>query len=133
MQIKPENDTIDIDDKLISLWIAFNGWMKSKFGEPVKDTTLISRLKDFHQIKSVFKTLYEQDTNFNSSFRKLKRYTVLDMRYPDDNNRNKEFDRTFESLIDVIYRVRCNLFHGRKGDENELKGISSDEYTIISS
>ena len=109
---RKENETIDIGDKFISLWIAFNGWMKSKFGEPIKNSTLITRLKDFQDIKKVFDQLQQQDQTYISNLRELRRYTELDMRYADDIKRNKEFNGSFNSLIDVIYHVRCNLFHG---------------------
>ena len=35
---------VDDGDRFISLWIAFNGWMKRIFGEAVNDTTLLHRL-----------------------------------------------------------------------------------------
>lgn len=128
---RKENETIDICDKFISLWIAFNGWMKSKFGEPIKDSTLITRLKDFQDIKKVFDQLQQQDQTYISNLRELRRYTVLDMRYADDIKRNKEFDGSFNSLIDVIYQVRCNLFHGRKDDDNKDLHLITLSYNIL--
>lgn len=128
---RKENETIDIGDKFISLWIAFNGWMKSKFGEPIKDSTLITRLKDFQDIKKVFDQLQQQDQTYISNLRELRRYTVLDMRYAGDIKRNKEFNGSFNSLIDVIYQVRCNLFHGRKGDDNKDLRLITLSYNIL--
>jgi len=48
------------------------------------------------------------------------------MRDIDDGNRIRRYDGIFESLIEVIYQIRCNLFHGRKDtreDEKDFKLI----------
>ena len=128
---REENSPIDIGDKFISLWIAFNGWMKSKFGEPVKDATLIAHLKRFQEVRNVFNQLQRRDETFISNLQELRRYAVLDMRYANNVSRSRKFDGTFESLIDVIYQVRCNLFHGRKGDEGKDKKLMSLSYSIL--
>lgn len=128
---REENASIDIGDKFISLWIAFNGWMKFRFGEPVKDATLITHLKKFQEIRNVFNQLQRRDETFISNLQELRRYAVLDMRYADDVSRSKIFDGTFESLIDAIYQVRCNLFHGRKGDEEKDIRLISLSYDIL--
>lgn len=128
---RDENTTIDIGDKFISLWIAFNGWMKSEFGEPVKDATLINRLKVHEKFREVFNQLLRRDESFANDLQELRRYAVLDMRYIDDVSKSKIFSGTFESLIDVIYRVRCNLFHGRKGDEGKDMRLMSLSYNIL--
>ena len=126
-----QNANVDIGDRFISLWIAFNGWMKSKFGEPVKDITLISHLKQFQDMRDVFNIWQKQDSDFINNLQELRKYTVLDMRYPDDIDRNKEFVGTFDSLIDIIYQVRCNLFHGRKGNEEKDLKLISLSYNIL--
>ena len=112
---------VDDGDRFISLWIAFNGWMKRKFGEAVKDCTLIDRLKESEEARIVFEDLRRNETSFNESLRELSQYTVADMRYLEDQNKVKKYDGSFDSLIEVLYRVRCNLFHGRKEINEDKK------------
>jgi len=45
----------------------------------------------------------------------LSQYRVLDMR-PGHQGQSKSISNinSFDELLDVIYQVRCNLFHGQK-------------------
>ncbi len=36
-----QQEFLDDGDRFISLWIAFNGWMKGRFGENKSDRTLM--------------------------------------------------------------------------------------------
>jgi len=114
---------VDDGDRFISLWIAFNGWMKRIFGEAVRDSTLLARLKDSEEARIVFEDLKRNKTSFNESLRQLSQYTVADMKYLEDPNKVKKYDGSFESLINVLYQVRCNLFHGRKDINANKKDI----------
>ena len=40
-----------------------------------------------------------------------------------NDEKNKKYDGTFESLIRTIYQIRCNLFHGRKDINDDEKDI----------
>jgi len=114
---------IDDGDRFISLWIAFNGWMKGRFGEAEWDKTLIKRLKKSVYATQIFKDLKRDDVHFVKLLQELSQYTVSDMRYTNNQNRTKRYEGTFDSLIDVIYQVRCNLFHGRKNIEENKKDL----------
>ena len=124
-------ESVDDGDRFISLWIAFNGWMKGKFGEDKRDEELIDKVKKLEDIRNLFRVLKERNPRFSKDLVKLSNYTVADMRHIDNTNRIRQYDGTFESLIDIIYQIRCNLFHGRKGeDEKDLKLISLS-YAIL--
>ena len=112
---------VDDVDRFISLWIAFNGWMKGKYGENKREREMVDRIKELKDMEKVFSALQKDNPHFSADLSKLREYTVADMRYINDENRIREYDGTFESLIEVIYRVRCNLFHGRKGTEEDKK------------
>ena len=115
-----EDEPVDKGDKFISLWIAFNGWLKYKFGEQVGDRHLINKVKNLEIIKNAFNELKLNEQEFIQDLLKLSGYFVIDMRETANENREKKYTGTFESLIEVIYLVRCNLFHGRKNlDEDE--------------
>lgn len=115
------NVIVDEGDKFISLWIAFNGWMKGKFGEDKTDRNLINDVKSLEDIKSVFNDLKRDNHLFSENLIKFGEYTVSDMRDIDDGNRIRRYDGIFESLIEVIYQIRCNLFHGRKDTREDEK------------
>jgi len=115
------DEPVDEGDRFISLWIAFNGWMKGEFGERISDRGLIRKVKAFGPIKGVFDTLRSSNNDFARALGELGQYSVIDMRYPDDINKQQQYDDTFESLIETIYQIRCNLFHGRKETTEDSK------------
>ena len=112
---------IDDGDRFIALWIAFNGWMRGRFGEAVNDRTLLNRLKKSEEARVVFENLRRNQTSFEPSLRRLSQYPVANMRNLEDPNKVKKYDGSFGSLIDVLYQVRCNLFHGRKDVDEDDK------------
>lgn len=115
------NKCIDEGDKFISLWIAFNGWMKGKFGEDKRDCDLINKVKSLKDFKDAFEDLKREDCCFKDNLNELKRYSIVNMRYINNTNRERRYNGTFESLIEAIYQIRCNLFHGRKDIEEDKK------------
>ena len=124
--------SIDIVDRFIWLWIAFNSWMKGKYGEDKPDKALICKVKASQYIKDVFTDLRRHNSCFAKDLNKLEQYTVANMRYINDESRNKRYDGTFESLIETIYQIRCNLFHGRKNIENkEERKLVNLAYRIL--
>ncbi len=126
-------DCVDIGDKFISLWIAFNGWMKNKFGEQTTDYDLIENVISHGPIERIFQELKEGNDGFKVDLRKIQKLTVEDMRYiGSENERNMyEYDDTFRSLMKLIYQVRCNLFHGRKGTRDKDLKLIRLSYQII--
>jgi hypothetical protein len=110
---------IDDGDRFISLWIAFNGWMKGKFGEKKRDRALLDHTKALPEFIDIFNDLKLFNPDFSSNLERLASFTVIDMRNP--KTTDLRYDGTFESLIEVLYRVRCNLFHGRKNVSDNNK------------
>lgn len=128
-----QKEHIDDGDRFISLWIAFNGWMKEEFGEFVKDRTLINHVKAFENIRNIFLDLRREDDSFGENLNRLGEYSVADMRNISDPDAIKRYDGTFDSLVEVIYQVRCNLFHGRKEIHEDKKDFElvSLSYKIL--
>jgi len=118
---KRDNQTVDMGDKFIALWIAFNGWMKRTFGEGLKDRMLIERVKDFPNIRNTFDTLKTNNEQFAKCLEELSRHSIADMRFITDSDRITKYDGSFRSLIEAIYQIRCNLFHGRKDPAEDKK------------
>ena len=112
-------DFVDIGDKFISLWIAFNAWLKSQFGEKKCDRDLKNNLISFSPIESVFNE-FKKD---NKELAKLRNYRIKNMKFPEDELKKISYDGSFKSLIEVLYEIRCNLFHGRKDINDDEKDI----------
>jgi len=124
---------LDDGDRFISLWIAFNGWMKGEFGESRSDRDLIDKVKKGSTFKDTFIKLKNDSMEFCQNLDQLSNYSVLDMRHMDDESRYKKYDGSFKSLLEVIYQVRCNLFHGRKDVDDDRKDFElvSLAYNIL--
>lgn len=124
---------IDDGDRFIALWIAFNGWMSGKFGKAMTDKDKIESVKRMQEFKEVFNHLREGNLAFRESLDKLEGMSVVDMQFRKDREQVYRYDGTFESLIEVIYRVRCNLFHGRKDIDEDKKDFKLVElsYRIL--
>ena len=119
-----ERGYIDDGDRFISLWIAFNGWMRGKFGEDMGDRRQIESVKGKSDFKRVFNKFKTEDTAFSECLEELEALPVMGMRFRNNREDIYKYDGTFETLIEVIYQVRCNLFHGRKNineDERDLE------------
>lgn len=118
---KRHDKIVDEGDKFISLWIAFNGWMKRTFGEGKSDRKLIESVKRFQKIRSIFDTLKIDNEQFVKSLEELSKHSIADMRFFKNDNKVTRYDGSFESLIEAIYKIRCNLFHGRKDPDEDRK------------
>jgi hypothetical protein len=118
---KRNNQTVDMGDRFIALWIAFNGWMKRTFGEGLKDKTLVERVINYPNIENTFDTLKANNEQFAKLLKELSVHTIADMRFITDTNRVVKYDGSFRSLIEAIYQIRCNLFHGRKDPDEDKK------------
>ena len=127
---KEGEDFIDIGDKFISLWIAFNAWLKSKFGENKSDHDLRNELINFSPMEDIFNEL----KNNNKELDQFKNYRIKDMKFIEDESRMKNYDSTFKSLVESLYAIRCNLFHGRKNynDNQTDKELVELAYKILS-
>lgn len=114
-----EEEMVDIGDKYISLYIAFSGWLSREFNNHVKnnnkkglsDRDKIELFKEYTKAKEIFDELQEGDDSFKKTLVKLYEYNIKDMREVYDDIR---FDGSFNSFVEIIYRVRNNLFHGNK-------------------
>jgi len=120
---KGERVRVDNGDRFISLWIAFNGWIRGRYGETHNDRALLEEVKHSDDLCNVFLAMRITDTRFRNSLLKLGKYTVMNMRYPEEPSKFLVYDGTFTSLMEVLYSVRCNLFHGRKDVSEGEKDI----------
>ena len=116
-----KNRCVDDADRFISLWIAFNGWLKNEYGENIRDCEMIKSAKKNRTLKSTFRELSNSNNNFKKILAELKGYSVTDARCPSNEQKEKSCTGDYGSFLDTIYQIRCNLFHGRKNvDENKI-------------
>ncbi|MDD3493234.1 MAG: hypothetical protein PHU95_05735 [Candidatus Thermoplasmatota archaeon] len=119
-------DYIDIIDKFISLWIAFNGWMKNTFGEGATDRKLIEYAIEHPPMQEVFSDLQKNNAEFGASLERLGGYRIVG---------TKEslylYDGSLSSLLEFLYQVRCNLFHGRKDTVDRDLDIIRDSFQVL--
>jgi hypothetical protein len=118
---------IDDGDRFMSLWIAFNGWMKGKFGEDKSDNKLLEGASNCSELLKALETLKRSTPAFSNDLVKLQTYTVEDMRRGKLKKADLIYDGSLKSLLEIIYRVRCNLFHGRK----DMSEFSKDLELVI--
>lgn len=105
---------LESDDfsKFICYWVAFNCWLYTSTNE-VRDREALSILyqkqhlyKNFPQLVVANKLVFEQFLSIG---------TIINNRIPD----RQTFVRNateFNEVVDMLYEIRCNLFHGSKLD-----------------
>ena len=119
----------------IKLWIAFNGWYKGKFPDTRTDRASIDRCKQDEELLRYYQISFSVDEfckYLNMFGNELDKKPLENLTRPrdkklqlnkmvDSNEEGKEtvrfLDNSSEALgiyLDVIYRVRCNLFHCEK-------------------
>lgn len=113
---RSSEDHVDINDKFISLWIAFNAWMKTKCKEDVPDSELITNaIGDENLIRAFSEIKLIKGSSFYLAYKNLRKRNIVDMRAINNPSRDKRVGDSLESLLRAIYQTRCNMFHGRKG------------------
>lgn len=105
----------DAFSKFICYWVAFNCWLYTQTNETGDKKALDILFENSH--------LYSQ-------FRKIATQRMpllegLQAVCPIKNNRIASREKSlhniesFPEIVDVLYEVRCNLFHGSKSDADE--------------
>lgn len=110
-----EDEKVDEADKFISLWISFNAWLKNEYREDATDRELKDGVKKNEELQSIFNTLLDTSAVFSANINELSSFSIVNMKYPNDSNAMRKMERIdFANFIEVVYTIRCNLFHGRK-------------------
>ena len=61
----------------------------------------------------------------------LSQENIVDMKDIDNPRKEKTYDGTYETLFDVLYQIRCNLFHGSKETANKDFKLICLAYKIL--
>jgi len=113
-----QNGENDYFIKFFMLWICFNAWLEYR-SKMNRDADMLNWLiKQTSQNSDLISAYESQKKSNKASFQDsikwlIKSCPISDSRgqRPDINIRN---ENDFENIIWVIYRIRCNLFHGSK-------------------
>ena len=109
-------------DNYISIWVAFNSWMKGNFGTRMNDRQLINVTKKYEPMRKNFYDLKRTDMDFRVALECFAEYEVR-------NERNSEVircDGSFDSLLETLYAIRGNIVHGAdfSGMNNECHKLA---------
>jgi len=115
-------------DSLIYVWIAFEAFTCFKF----PDTRSADKRVDlFAKSYNLWFKDRKFSTHFNASVKELMKYEVIDMRHIPDSPLQITDASNLQQVIDVVYRVRCNLFHGGKGFEQKDVDLLHHSFIIF--
>lgn len=109
----------DVFDKFALLWISFNAWGKYK-SKKESDRKMLNWSKK----NSVLNTKFAELLNIDHDF--IKDVTTLQGLCP--IRRNKKYNNSYEAnitninnfdeVLEVIYAIRCNFFHGQQSPDD---------------
>jgi hypothetical protein len=113
---KEKTRKFTVFDQFVSLWFAFNAWGTYE-SKKDKDFEMLSWIKSNTNLPEIHNRLTKDDADYLQKVTRLSQYKVLDMR-PGHQGQSKSVNSidNFDELLDVIYQIRCNLFHGQKSE-----------------
>lgn len=108
--------------KFIALWEAFNCWLRipsEGSGKRVhpKDRDLITDFKDNTVVQGNFRKLLKDSPEYKQALANLKNLSpVYRVQGISTTNSSVKIDNETDlaETMDVVYQIRCNLFHGAK-------------------
>jgi hypothetical protein len=105
-------------DRFICLWISFNAWGSHESGRET-DRAMIEWAKNNDLLNRAFNGLATEQ-NFNFTLEKLRRMCPIPRHRKWNGSDRVTIDdpRKWGEVLEVIYVIRCNLFHGRKSLQN---------------
>jgi hypothetical protein len=118
-----QRSRIDYFQLYVNLWVGFNYWFAKESNEPNRDRNGIEWVKNNLRLKN----LYESDLLVPEKiFKKTQAY--LDTNPMQPSNRydwHGKFseERQWSELVEFLYQVRCNLFHGRKNPDDYTDNV----------
>jgi len=112
----------DVFSRFVFLWICFNAWLDFRSGKE-RDREMIEYLKEQKRdlpaldLISSFNYAFESKDTCKILHGIVSLSPIKDSRgkFPDVNITNTE---DIPNIVEAIYRVRCNFFHGRKEAKN---------------
>ena len=116
---------------LVYIWICFNAWMEHISNEDTYRRMINELVKRKQNMRSLFE-MYDMAVSANDEFlkRSVSALSCMSQEKPIEdmrkNPRRREppitikDENDFENIVQAIYRIRCNLFHGGK-DADDMR------------
>jgi hypothetical protein len=110
----------DIFDRFASLWIAFNSWMGYE-SQNEHDRDMIEWAKTNADLKNTYAQLISNDSRFVQVVKALKDMCPVERNreYKGSREVNIADIKNFDEVLEAVYVIRCNFFHGQKSPENQ--------------
>ena len=129
-----ENIQFDDFDRFVSLWIAFNAWGNYVLSKD-NDRQMIEAAKIDTRLNTWFQNLMRSDPSFMTEVKMLKDQCPVtrSKRYRGSYEATIANVNNFPEVLEVIYAIRCNLFHGEKQfDSPRNRQLVSHALVILS-
>jgi hypothetical protein len=114
---KPETDPVS---KFVFLWFCFNAVLAFESGED-SDRDMLEWLKSSAASGSRLRRAYDmamRSSGFRENLEGLAQLCpIVSVRYP-NKKAVIQSPEDFPNIVEAIYLVRCNLFHGSKGSSD---------------
>ena len=121
---KNTSNVLPVYFQFIVLWISFNTFYSAKFKKG-RDSDKVKEFYNDSSAQTVYSSLFEIGSQermgiiseFKETNASLDRDVVFDMRFPRSKEKAKKFvseNSNINNFFDVVYQIRCNLFHGGK-------------------
>lgn len=117
------NRALSDSQRFISTWIAFNAWMKGQFGTKKTDRHLIDCTKDYRPINEIFEYLRRADIDFAEALGSFSDCEIVN----EKTSETFRYDGNFDSLLETLYTLRGNTFHGM-----DCSGMNSTPHSLAS-
>lgn len=113
-------------DRFISLWIAFVSWSEFESNGGT-DREIIQWLKKSPFVLGIFRELLDNQ-QFHSALKELRGVPIH--RYVKDEQVVIDSIKDLDQVLEFIYVIRCNLFHGHEDLEDDY--LINHCFTILS-
>lgn len=108
--------------RFVFLWFCFNAWLAFE-SDKEKDREMLDWLEEADESRSQLRLSYNHALSSGTDiFRSRLESLVQSAPIPDSRGRRQDIHvedvNDFSGIVEAIYRVRCNLFHGGKEANN---------------
>ena len=125
---------LDAYFRFMALWIAFNAFLTKEYTSKRGDREKVSAFAANNVNASFHKDRLKEGNFYSEAVEYFKKHGVKNMQ-PNAGPKCEVSSREcFREVMDCVYQVRCNLFHGDKriDNENDFKHVEA-AYTIVHS
>jgi hypothetical protein len=121
-------------DRFASLWISFNAWgtYESHF---YQDRNMINWAKTNSSLVTNFSVLIKDNAPFRRDVEILKNMCPIRVNKVGRGSRDVTISdiHNFGEVLEVIYTIRCNFFHGKKSpDDSRDRTLVELAFRILS-